>query len=161
MFRELRRKKQLLSEQETLRVLEEGKTGIVGVLGDDGYPYTVPINYVSLEDKIYFHSAKKGHKVDAIAKEPKVSMTVVEKDDVVSREFTTYFRSIQLFGKAYVVEDEAERNVAFRALCEKFSGTDMDRYDEIMSKEADAAAIVRIDIEHITGKESMELVNQR
>lgn len=161
MFRELRRKKQLLSEQETLRVLEEGKTGIVGVLGDDGYPYTVPINYVSLEDKIYFHSAKKGHKVDAIAKEPKVSMTVVEKDDVVSREFTTYFRSIQLFGKAYVVEDEAERNVAFRALCEKFSGADMDRYDEIMSKGADAAAIVRIDIEHITGKESMELVNQR
>lgn len=161
MFRELRRKKQLLSEQETLRVLEEGKTGIVGVLGDDGYPYTVPINYVSLEDKIYFHSAKKGHKIDAIAKEPKVSMTVVEKDDVVSREFTTYFRSIQLFGKAYFVEDEAERNVAFRALCEKFSGADMDRYDEIMSKEADAAAIVRIDIEHITGKESMELVNQR
>ncbi len=161
MFRELRRKKQLLSEQETLRVLEEGKTGIVGVLGDDGYPYTVPINYVSLENKIYFHSAKKGHKVDAIAKEPKVSMTVVEKDDVVSREFTTYFRSIQLFGKAYVVEDEAERNVAFRALCEKFSGADMDRYDEIMSKEAAAAAIVRIDIEHITGKESMELVNQR
>lgn len=161
MFRELRRKKQLLSEQETLRVLEEGKTGIVGVLGDDGYPYTVPINYVSLEYKIYFHSAKKGHKVDAIAKEPKVSMTVVEKDDVVSREFTTYFRSIQLFGKAYVVEDEAERNVAFRALCEKFSGADMDRYDEIMSKEAAAAAIVRIDIEHITGKESMELVNQR
>ena len=161
MFRELRRKKQLLSEQETLRVLEEGKTGIVGVLGDDGYPYTVPINYVSLENKIYFHSAKKGHKVDAIAKEPKVSMTVVEKDDVVSREFTTYFRSIQLFGKAYVVEDEAERNVAFRALCEKFSGADMDRYDEIMSKEAAAAAIVRIDIEHITGKESMERVNQR
>lgn len=161
MFRELRRKKQLLSEQETLRVLEEGKTGIVGVLGDDGYPYTVPINYVSLENKIYFHSAKKGHKVDAIAKEPKVSMTVVEKDDVVSREFTTYFRSIQLFGKAYVVEDEAERNVAFRALCEKFSGADMDRYDEIMSKEAAAAAIVRIDIEHITGKESMKLVNQR
>ena len=144
-----------------MRVLEEGKTGIVGVLGDDGYPYTVPINYVSLEDKIYFHSAKKGHKVDAIAKEPKVSMTVVEKDDVVSREFTTYFRSIQLFGKAYVVEDEAERNVAFRALCEKFSGADMDRYDEIMSKEAAAAAIVRIDIEHITGKESMELDNQR
>ena len=161
MFRELRRKKQLLSEQETLRVLEEGKTGIVGVLGDDGYPYTVPINYVSLEDKIYFHSAKKGHKVDAIAKEPKVSMTVVEKDDVVSREFTTYFRSIQLFGKAYVVEDEAERDVAFRALCEKFSGADLDRYEEIMSKEAAAAAIVRIDIEHITGKESMELVNQR
>ena len=161
MFRELRRKKQLLSEQETLRVLEEGKTGIVGVLGDDGYPYTVPINYVSLENKIYFHSAKKGHKVDAIAKEPKVSMTVVEKDDVVSREFTTYFRSIQLFGKAYVVEDEAERNVAFRALCEKFSGADMDRYDEIMSKEAAAAAIVRIDMEHRTGKESMELVNQR
>ena len=161
MFRELRRKKQLLSEQETLRVLEEGKTGIVGVLGDDGYPYTVPINYVSLENKIYFHSAKKGHKVDAIAKEPKVSMTVVEKDDVVSREFTTYFRSIQLFGKAYVVEDEAERYVAFRALCEKFSGADLDRYEEIMSKEAAAAAIVRIDIEHITGKESMELVNQR
>ncbi len=161
MFREMRRIKQQLSKEDCEEILLRGKTGVLAVLGDGGYPYTVPINYVSLENKIYFHSAKKGHKVDAIAKEPKVSMTVVEKDDVVSREFTTYFRSIQLFGKAYVVEDEAERNVAFRALCEKFSGADMDRYDEIMSKEAAAAAIVRIDIEHITGKESMELVNQR
>lgn len=112
-------------------------------------------------NKLYFHSAKAGHKIDAIAKEPKVSFTFIDKDDVVSREFTTYFRSVQVFGKAHIVTDEEERQRAFRAFCERYCSDDMDRYDEIMAKEAKAALIVCVDIEHISGKEAMELVKQR
>ena len=79
----------------------------------------------------------------------------------MSREFTTYFRSVQVFGKAHIVTDEEERQRAFRAFCERYCADDMDRYDEIMAKEAKAALIVCVDIEHISGKEAMELVKQR
>lgn len=161
MFRELRRKKQLLAEEECRRVLIENNHGVLGVNGDDGYPYTVPLDYVLSDDKIYFHSAKKGHKIDALNKDPKVSFTVIEKGDVVSREYNTYYRSVQVFGKAYVVEDQEEALKGFRLLAEKYCAKDLDRYDEIMANEAHAALIVRIDIEHMTGKESMELVKQR
>lgn len=160
MFRQMRRFKQLLPEAETREIIARANTGILGVNGDDGYPYTVPVNHVLVGDKIYFHSAKAGHKVDSIKKDPKVSFTVVDKDDVVSREYTTYFRSGMVFGKARIAEGE-EREKAFRLLCEKFCAADLDRYDEIMEKEESAALMICIDIEHITGKEAMELVKQR
>lgn len=66
MFRKMRRYRQQLSQEETISILKSGKTAVLGVLGDDGYPYTVPINYVYADGKIYFHGAKSGHKIDAI-----------------------------------------------------------------------------------------------
>ena len=109
MFREMRRKKQKLAEEECRAIIERANSGVMGVIGDEGYPYTVPVNPFLMGNKLYFHSAKAGHKIDAIAKEPKVSFTFIDKDDVVSREFTTYFRSVQVFGKAHIVTDEEER----------------------------------------------------
>lgn len=160
MFRKMRRFKQLLPESETREIIARANTGILGVNGDDGYPYAVPVNHVLVDDKIYFHSAKAGHKVDSIKNNPKVSFTIVDKDDVVSREYTTYFRSGMVFGKARIAEGEERKN-AFRLLCERFCADDLDRYDEIMEKEEAAALIICIDIEHMTGKEAMELVKQR
>lgn len=161
MFRKMRRTKQQLAEEEARAIIERAKVGIMGVIGDDGYPYTVPVNTVLVGDKIYFHSAKSGHKIDAISENPKVSFSFIDKDDVVSREFTTYFRSAQVFGKAHVVTDTEEFNSAFRAICEKFSGADMDRYEEVMENESKAASVVCVEIEHIAAKEAMELVKQR
>lgn len=120
MFREMRRKKQKLAEEECRAIIERANSGVMGVIGDDGYPYTVPVNPFLMGNKLYFHSAKAGHKIDAIVKEPKVSFTFIDKDDVVSREFTTYFRSVQVFGKAHIVTDEEERQRAFRAFCERY-----------------------------------------
>ena len=161
MFRKMRRFKQLLPEEETRALVAGTVTAVLGVIGDDGYPYTVPVNTAMVGDRLYFHSAKEGHKIDAIRKEPKVSLSFIDKEDIVSREFTTYFRSAQVFGKAVVVEDEEEKAAAFRAICEKFCAADMDRFDEVMGKEAAAAVIVRVDIEQMTGKEAIELVRAR
>ena len=83
MFREMRRKKQELSKEECIDILQTAKTAVLGVVGDNGYPYTVPINFVYANDKIYFHGAKNGHKIDAINKCNKVSLCIVDKDDVV------------------------------------------------------------------------------
>jgi len=157
----MRRSRQQLENDETIEILRSGTTGVLGLTGDDDYPYTVPINYVYEDGKIYFHGARSGHKYDSIKNHDKVSLCVIEKEDIIKEELTTYFRSVQVFGKAHIVTDEEERQRAFRAFCERYCADDMDRYDEIMAKEAKAALIVCVDIEHISGKEAMELVKQR
>ena len=100
MFREMRRIKQLLSMEETEAVMNRCTNGVMACIGDEGYPYAVPLSYVYYNGKIYFHSAKAGHKVDAILKNPKVSFTVIDEDTIVSKEYTSYFRSAIAFGKA-------------------------------------------------------------
>ena len=67
-FREMRRKRQQLAEEESIAILEKATAGTLALLGDNDYPYAVPISYVYHDGKLYFHSALAGHKVDAIRK---------------------------------------------------------------------------------------------
>lgn len=159
MFREMRRFKQQLSEKESIEILKTGKTGILGVLGDNGYPYTVPINYVYEDGKIYFHGAKVGHKIDAIKQCNKVSLCVVEKDDVIKDELTTYFRSVILFGKARILETDEEIFHAVRVLSLKYNN-DKEVIDKGIKKSWDRLSCVEIIIEHLTGKEAKELIKK-
>ena len=158
MFREMRRGKQLLSMEDTAAVMDRCTNGVLACLGDEDYPYAVPLSYVYFNDKIYFHSAKVGHKIDAITKNPKVSFTVIDEDTIVSEKYTTYFRSVIAFGRARIVEGDEWRE-AFKALVEKYSG---DQPEEAKHKEITGctqAYIIAIDVEHITGKEAIEYVN--
>lgn len=116
MFRKTRRFKQLLSIEETVAVLNKGTSGVLAVIGDDGYPYTVPLSYVYCDSKIYFHSANRGHKIDAINQNSKVSFCVIDKDEVIQEEYTTYFRSAIAFGKARIIEDDTEKRAADKML---------------------------------------------
>lgn len=106
MFREMRRGKQLLSMEDTIAVMTRCTNGVLACSGDDGYPYAVPLSYVYFNGRIYFHSAKAGHKIDAITKNPKVSFSIIDEDKIVSKEYTTYFRSVIAFGKARIVEGD-------------------------------------------------------
>lgn len=160
MFREMRRGKQLLSMEDTVAVMERCTNGVLACLGDENYPYAVPLSYVYFKDKIYFHSAKAGHKIDAIAKKPKVSFTVIDEDTIVSEEYTTYFRSVIAFGKARIVEGD-EGLEAFKTLVEKYS---KNQPEEAKHKEITGctqAYIIAIDVEHITGKEAIEYVKAK
>lgn len=157
MFREMRRFRQLLSESDTLAVMSRGTNGILACLGDEDYPYAVPVSYVYHNDKIYFHAAKAGHKMDAMAKHPKVSFAVVDEDTIVSAEYTTYFRSVIAFGKARIVEGD-EWLDGFQALVEKYSGDQPEAAKNQEIEGCKRATIVAIDIEHMTGKEAMEYV---
>ena len=82
MFREMRRSKQQLSQEETEAVLTRGTSGVLSVLGDGGYPYGVPLSYVYHDGKLYFHWALSGHKLDAVRACPKASFCVVDRDQV-------------------------------------------------------------------------------
>lgn len=162
MFREMRRKKQILSNEEVTKILEKSTSGVLAVIGDDDYPYAVPVSYVYYDSKIYFHGAKSGYKLDAIKKNAKVSFCIIDKDDIVKEEYTTYFRSVIAFGKAYVVEDEKEIMESIEKLSIKYYPEDSEENrNEMIEREKRALCMVRIDVEHVTGKEAIELVKMK
>lgn len=91
-FRPMRRKRQQLSQEECVEILNRTTYGTLALLGDGGYPYSLPISYVYSDGKLFFHSALKGHKIDAIGQgESKASFSVVDKDDVKPKEYTNLF----------------------------------------------------------------------
>lgn len=159
MERKMRRFKQLLPAEETERILREGKYAIMAVAGDEGYPYAVPINYVYDGKSIYIHSATRGHKVDALRRNSRCSLCIVDKDTVVPEEFTSYFRSVIAFGTARIVEDNEERIHALKILSDKYS-PGIDPIAEI-NRFIKTVFIIRIDIDHVTGKEAIELTKKR
>ena len=162
MFREMRRKMQLLPDVESREVLERNTAGVLSLLGDEGYPYGVPMSYVLVGDQIFFHCAKEGHKIDAIRREEKASFCVIDEDRVISAEYTTYFRSVIAFGRVHILENDEEKRNAIRILTEKYSG---DQGEAGIEKEIDkhfaGLCMLRLDIEHLTGKESIELVRMK
>lgn len=162
MFREMRRKKQVLSLEENIAVLNRGTSGVLAVSGDGGYPYAVPLSYVYHDNTLFFHCAKTGHKLDAIARNEKVSFCVIDKDDVVSAEYTSYFRSVIVFGRARVLTDDAERRQALKILAQKYSADQGDsRHEQVIDKEFGAVCLLALTIEHMSGKEAIELVRAK
>lgn len=161
MFREMRRKRQLLPEEITDAIMEKGTTGVLGVLGDDGYPYTIPLNYIYDNGAIYFHCAKTGHKYDAIQQNSKVSFCVIDRDEIVPEDFTTYFRSVVAFGKACEVTDDEEKLRVMRRLNEKYAPGRDEAGETAIQREWNILCVMKVDVEHITGKEAIELVKQR
>ena len=185
-FREMRRKCQQLAEEESIAILQKATAGTLALLGDNDYPYAVPISYVYADGRLYFHSALSGHKVDAIRKCDKVavqreqnqaclsyaereqarpgakaSFCVIEQDEVHPEKYTTFFRSVIAFGRIHIIEDEQEKLKMARMLGNRYNPND----DESLQKEIESGLsrmlMIRFDIEHLTGKEAIELVRQR
>lgn len=159
MFREMRRKKQQLTEAECIEILERNTSGVLAVSGDDNYPYAVPLSYVSDPKKIYFHCAKSGHKLDAIRRNCKASFCVIDQDLVIPAEYTTYFRSVIVFGKMRVIQDEQEKRTAIEKLAIKYAPDDsVAGRQQAIEKEWAPLCVLEMSIEHMTGKEAIELV---
>ena len=152
MFREMKRKERQLSAELTEKILNKCTNGVLSVIGDEGYPYGVPVSYAYSDGKIFFHCAKEGHKVDAIKNNPKVSFTVIAQDDVIPEKYGTDFASVIAFGKASFVEDPEEMLKSHIPIIEKYSNEYYDGGIEYFNKAKAAMRMVKIDIEHITGK---------
>lgn len=161
MFREMRRKKQLLSEAETIEILKSCSSGVLGVVGDDGYPYTVPVSYTYNDGRLFIHSAKTGHKIDSIMKNDKVTFSVINKDDVTQETFTTHFSSVSIFGRARILTDDNERRHALESLVEKYSPNFIKEGQKEMEKDWDRVSLIEVKIEHMTGKAAIEIINAR
>ena len=157
MFREMLRKKQALSEEECIAVLKTQKRGVLAVLGDEDYPYALPINhYYNDEDgHIYFHGAKFGHRVDAVKRHDKVSFCVYDEGYRREGEWALNIKSVIVFGRLVPVEDEDKMIDICRRLSRKF--TDDESYIENEIKRAGFRTLMyELIPEHMSGK----LVNE-
>lgn len=162
MFREMRRKKQILSNKEIIELLEKGTSGVLALLGDNEYPYAVPISYVYDNSKIYFHGAKAGHKIDAIRKCSKASFCVIAQDEISPEKYTTYFKSVIAFGKIRILEDENKIREAIEKLSIKYHPTDsIENRNQEIAREWKALCMMELSVEHMTGKEAKELAKKK
>ena len=153
MFREMRRFKQQLRDEDCLTVLQAAKRGVLAVHGDDGYPYAVPLNFVFDPDTrtLYFHMAVSGHKLDAIERDSRVCFTVMDDGYKVEGDWAWYVRSVVVFGKAEVVKNEAMRDRWLRALAAKYFPPAEDVEDD-MRRNAPRTLVAAVWIEYMTGK---------
>lgn len=162
MFREMRLKREALEETAVKEILENGTSGVLALQGEDGYPYAVPLSYFyDGKDKIYFHGAKKGYKMDMVKQCDKASFCVIGQDQIVPEEYTSYFKSVIAFGKVRIMEDEKEIRSAIEKMADKYhpAGTAEERNAAIDS-EWNILGMIEFQIEHISGKQARELIKK-
>lgn len=149
MFRTMRRSDKEMTKEDTLSLLSRGQEGILGTIGDNGYPYTVVLNYVYYQNKVYFHCAKEGYKLDNILNNEKVSFRVYDSVTFIGDELNTLYESLVLFGRAKIVNTTHE---ILMALIQKYSNIDYQKAMEMIDNKIDITSLVEIEIDHITGK---------
>ncbi|TLG74306.1 pyridoxamine 5'-phosphate oxidase family protein [Culicoidibacter larvae] len=161
MYPEMRRKKQALSEAEVVAILERNTSGVLGLNGLNGYPYTVPLSYVYMDGKIYFHCANDGYKMKCMQADNRISFCIIDQDEIVPEEFTTYYRSVILFGKAHLISGPEAVAAAMRQLIAKYSVDFITEGEAAIANIGNSLTIVELEIEHISGKEAKKLMMQR
>ena len=150
MFRKMRRFKQQLTDEECAEILRREPRGVLALLGDDGYPYAVPLDFVYDDGKIYFHSAAEGHKIDAIRRCDKVSFCVTEQGERAPGEWWLKVRSVIAFGRIRILEDRDEVLSHVRALGLKYAAPDY--VEKELQKDGKRVQCLEFTIEHMTGK---------
>ena len=151
MFREMRRKRQQLSQEECERVLREAPRGVLSVMGEDGYPYGVPLDLLYDDGRLYFHCAREGHKIDALAACDRACLTVLDSGEPEEGEWWYTFRSVIAFGRVHAVEDEERRLQVLRAIGMKYIPT-IDEVEATMARSAARTAVLEMVVDHMTGK---------
>lgn len=157
MFREMQRKKQALPQEECVALLKQQLRGVLSVQGDDGYPYGMPMNhwYNEADGNLYFHSGVKGHRSDAMQRCDKASFCVYDEGFRKEGEWSLHIRSVIVFGRLRVVEDEAIAMEFVRRLSNKFT-SDTAYVEGEIAQAADHTLVFALEVEHICGK----LVNE-
>lgn len=160
-FPQMRRKGQQLTQEETVDILLRATSGVLALHGAGGYPYAVPLSYVYEDGRLYFHSALAGHKIEAIKNCAQASFCVVDQNDVIPEKYTTLYRSVIAFGQIHIVDNESEKLRVARMLGNRYNP----HHDEALQKELQQGfnrmSVLCFDIEHLTGKESIELIRTK
>ena len=157
MFREMARKKQSLSKEQIDRILANEKRGVLSVHGENGYPYGLPINYWYDPEtgNIYFHSGKKGHKIDAIRNNNKASFCVYDAGYRKDGHWALNISSVIVFGTLHPVPAGEAADRVYRQLSLKFTD-DLHYIDTEIEKFGKNTLCLELRPVHISGK----LVNE-
>lgn len=157
MFREMMRKKQQLPMEECVELLKSQPRGVLSLLGDDGYPYGLPIDhwYCEEDGKLYFHCGKRGHKIDAIRNCDKASFCVMDEGFRREGEWALNIRSVIVFGRVHILQDQEQAIAITRQLSYKYT-SDTEFIEREIRQSGQNVLVFSLTPEHITGK----LVNE-
>lgn len=153
----MRRAKRAISDEDARSLLAKGRRATLAVNGDDGYPFAFPIDYRFDADanKIYFHGAKAGQKVDALRRSDKVCLTVMGNERLEDGEWAPYVQSVVVFGRCRLVDDAAKTEAEVRRLALKYYPS-AEEVERELEKHLSAVQLYEIEIEHLTGKQVQE-----
>lgn len=169
---QMRRKDREMDKDFAYAVIDKAEFGTLATVNADGNPYCIPISIARKGDKIYLHSAKLGTKIENIMRNPKICMSFVGNvhvpvelnDDkspnsneenihkTLETRFTTEFESAVVFGTINIVDDKNEKIEGLRLITEKYSPNDMPYFDAAIDMSYNVTYVLRVDIEHVTGK---------
>lgn len=157
MFRPLRRTTKAIPLEEAKKLLKTERRGVFAVIGDEGYPYAVPVDFLydEAEEKIYFHGSAAGHKADSLKKNDKVCFTVYGNETIGEEEWAPYVQSVVVFGRCRLVADRDEVIAHVRGFAMKYFPS-AEEMEEELSRSKAVVQLYEITIEHLCGKQIQE-----
>ena len=143
MFRPIRKKKNEIDVNVAQALLQNSRRGVLAVNGDDGYPYAIPVNYLydTENQKIYFHGARAGHKVDALKACDKICFTVYGNEQIKEEAWAPFMQSVVVFGRCHLLEAGPKATALLKRFAMKYYPNEQLADEEI---------------EHLSGKEIQE-----
>ena len=157
MFRPIRKKKKEINIDAAKDLLRSSRRGVLAVNGDEGYPYAIPLNYLYDDEnqKIIFHGAKVGHKVDSLKKSDKVCFTVFGNETIKEEDWAPYLQSVVVFGRCHLVENRDDTIRLVKKFARKYYPNEDLVHEEVASSGM-GVQMFEIEIEHLSGKEIQE-----
>lgn len=156
MFRKMRRFKQQVSDERCAEVLRAQPRGVMAFHGEDGYPYAIPLDYYYDGEKLYFHCAKEGHKLDALRADNRVSFCVMDEGFRKDGDWALNITSVVIFGRLRELTDRGEIIEKLRLLGNKYYPTE-DEVEREIDRFLDRVCMLELTVDHMTGK----LVNEK
>ncbi len=151
-MREMRRKDRLTSVERAWEILENAEFMTLSMTGADGAPYGVALSFARVGQRLYFHSADAGYKLDSLRKDGRVCVTAVLCQRSVPEDFTTVYASAVAFGRAVEVTDRDEKEQGLLAICKKYAPENPNAAAYLV--QYPSVTVWRVDVQELTGKEN-------
>lgn len=151
MFRPMRRGKQAIAQEACIQILTQAPRGVLAVMGEDDYPYAIPMNQLYREGKLYFHCAKEGHKLDALSANGKASFCAMDEGFRKEGDWALNIRSVVVFGTVRKMEYSQETVDIIRQLGLKHYPT-LEGVEKEIQSAMERVQMLEMSIDHMTGK---------
>ena len=156
----MRRSDREQSREFSLALIDRCTHGVAAISTGEDTPYCLPLSFVRVEDRLYFHCAKEGRKLDLLRRNPRMCITFVGGDEpafVPPAIYTTYFESVIVTGTASEVTDDREKVAALEALCRKVTPDHMGEcFHQAIENSLAVTGIWRVDMDQIIGKAKLK-----
>ena len=147
----MRRQDRKLTDEESTEILRKGDYGILSMCTANNGAYGIPLNYILVNNEIYFHGATEGSKLDFLLNNNKVSFCVVGNTEILPAKFATIYESVIVFGNAFEVDGE-EKRAGLMHLIEKYSAGYIHEGEEYIEKYYSKVKVIKLSIESFSGK---------